>query len=52
VNERPGFGPNQAPRQAGPDTGVAENGVVHEVDDGFEYRPVGEYLRVTITPTG
>lgn len=53
VNEEPGLGPNQAPLQAAPNTGPAENGVVRpisEVKDGFHYPSVAEVLRVTITP--
>lgn len=50
VNERPGYGANQAPRQSAPDTGEEENGVVRLVDDGFTYPPVEEVIRVTITP--
>ncbi|MEM7415104.1 MAG: spondin domain-containing protein [Gemmatimonadota bacterium] len=52
VNEWPGIGPNQAPRQAGPDTGADENGVVARVNDGFDYPDVGDVIRVTITPNG
>ena len=33
VNEEPGVGPNQAPRQALPDTGEEENAVIREVKD-------------------
>ena len=50
VNEYPGAGPNQAPRQAAPDTGADENGVVQEVNDGFMYPAVGEVIKVTVTP--
>lgn len=50
VNEEPGVGPNQAPRQSGPDTGPAENGVVEIVDDGFSYGDVSDVIRVTVTP--
>jgi hypothetical protein len=53
VNEEPGLGPNQAPLQAAPNTGPAEQGVVQpitEVKDGFHYPTVPEVLRVTITP--
>jgi hypothetical protein len=53
VNEEPGLGPNQAPLQAAPNTGPAENGVVRpitEVKDGFHYPTVPQVLRVTITP--
>jgi hypothetical protein len=53
VNEESGLGPNQAPLQAAPNTGPAENGVVRpitEVKDGFHYPTVPQVLRVTITP--
>ncbi len=49
VNEEPGVGPNQAPRQSGPDTGADENGVVRVVDDGYDYPAVEDIIRVTIT---
>ncbi len=52
VNELPGAGLNQAPRQSGPDTGTDENGDVVEVNDGFTYPAVNEVIRVTITPIG
>ena len=42
VNEPNGEGPNQAPRQAGPDTGDDEGGAVSEVG------PNGGHLRITI----
>lgn len=48
VNEEPGFGLNQAPRQSGPNTGVDENGVVRLVNDGFTYPDVSQVIRVTI----
>lgn len=53
VNEEPGTGPNQAPRQSGPDTGDDEMGTVQlvsAVDDGFDYPAVGEVLAVTVSP--
>ena len=53
VDEEPGVGPNQAPRQSGPDTGDDENGVivlVDGMDDGFSYPAVGDVVRVTVTP--
>lgn len=50
VNERPGVGLNQAPRQAGVDTGADENGVVRPVDDGFMYPGLTNVIRVSITP--
>jgi hypothetical protein len=48
VNEFPGAGPNQAPRQSGPNTGEDEGGVVMLVDDDWSYPEVPEYLKVTI----
>ena len=48
VNEEPGVGANQAPRQAGPNTGEDENGVVHLVNDGYDYPSVESAIRVTI----
>ncbi len=51
VNEEPGLGPNQAPRQAAPNTGPAENGVVRLVKDGFKYPMVAEVIRVSIKPS-
>ena len=50
VNEFPGVGPNQAPRQGGANTGADEAGDVTQVDDGFAYPQVDEVVRVTITP--
>jgi len=53
ANEPPGEGPNQAPRQSGPDTGEEEMGTVRrvgEVDDGFDYPDVAEVIEVTVSP--
>jgi hypothetical protein len=50
VNEEPGVGPNQAPRQAGPNTGANENGVVHRAKDVRFYGMNTKLFRVTITP--
>jgi hypothetical protein len=52
VNEEPGVGPNQAPRQAMPDMGPRERKPVALVNDGFRYPPVGQVIRVTVTPIG
>ncbi|WP_276270662.1 spondin domain-containing protein [Haloarcula litorea] len=49
VNEPPGEGPNQAPRQSGPDTGTPE-GVVREVTDGYDYPDTDEVIAVSVTP--
>lgn len=48
VNQAPGIGADQGPRQKGPNTGIAENGVVKLVDDGFSYPETSSVLRVTI----
>ena len=53
VNEAPGVGPNQAPRQVQPGAGQKEHEtikLVSEVGDGFTYPPVANVIRVTITP--
>ncbi len=50
VNEVPGVGPNQAPRQGGADTGADENGDVRQVNDGHIYPTVDQIVRVTISP--
>ncbi len=50
VNELPGFGLNQAPRQAGADTGADEGGNVRLVDDGFTYPALSDVLSLTVTP--
>lgn len=53
VNEEPGIGPNQAPRQKDPNTGKAENGVVKNIKnikDGFTYPKTTSVMKVTITP--
>ena len=53
-NQEPGVGLDQAPRQAGPDVGPAEDGVLGRVDGtdraGFAYPATGDVIRVTITP--
>lgn len=53
VNQEPGVGPDQAPRQDEFDQGADENGVVtpiSEVVDGYTYPEVSEVIQVTITP--
>ncbi len=53
VNEEPGFGPNQAPRQAAPNTGPSERKPVRrvqDVNDGFAYPRIEQVIRMTITP--
>lgn len=49
-NEEIGIGPNQGPRQKGPNTGEAEKGVVHRVKDDRWTGKNTEFFRITITP--
>ncbi|MEZ5429374.1 MAG: spondin domain-containing protein [Pyrinomonadaceae bacterium] len=49
VNQAPGIGDEQAPRQKAANTGAAENGHVGPVKDGFTYPETKDVLRVTIT---
>jgi hypothetical protein len=50
VNEEPGLGPNQGPRQATPDAGAAEHEGIAHVRDRFSYPRIGDVLRLTIAP--
>ena len=49
LNEAPGAGPNQAPRQAMPNSGPAEGGSVRPVTDGFAYPSAREVLELSVT---
>lgn len=49
VNQEPGLGPDQAPRQMHDNTGAAEHGVVRVVNDQFTYPRVSDVIRVTVT---
>lgn len=49
VNEAPGAGSNQAPRQAKPDSGPAEGGSVRPVNDGFSYPSPQDVLELSVT---
>jgi hypothetical protein len=49
VNEEPGIGLYQAPRQSGPDMGLDENGNVRLVNDMFNYPDLSNIIRVTIS---
>jgi hypothetical protein len=49
VNQAPGLGDEQGPRQKMPNTGKDENGKVGLVKDGFTYPNTKDVLRVTIT---
>lgn len=50
VDQEAGIGADQGPRQKGPNTGKAENGVVKKVADGKSYADAPSVLRVTIKP--
>jgi hypothetical protein len=51
VNEEPGLGANQAPRQAAPNTGPSEKGKVTLVKDQFRYPSASEVVRVSVKPS-
>ena len=51
VNEEPGIGPNQAPRQMKENTGMSEKKKVGPVKDAFKYPATTDVLRITITPS-
>lgn len=50
VNEEPGLGPNQAPRQSAPNTGPSESKPVMRVHDAYTWPKVSDVIRVTISP--
>jgi hypothetical protein len=53
VNQEPGIGPDQGPRQKAPNTGEIENGVVRNAKDvkyGAAFSQVSSVMRVTIKP--
>jgi hypothetical protein len=49
VNQAPGIGDTQAPRQKAANTGADEKEVVRVVKDGFSYPGTKDVLKVTIT---
>ncbi len=50
LNEWPGAGPNQAPRQAGPDSGADDPvATVRLVNDGFVYPEASAVVKVTLS---
>ena len=51
VNEEPGVGPNQAPRQKSANTGTSEKKKVGPVKDGFTYPATTDVLRITVSPS-
>jgi hypothetical protein len=50
VNQEPGLGSDQAPRQSGPNTGESEHMRIVPVHDDYTYPPTNEVIKVTITP--
>jgi hypothetical protein len=50
VNEEPGLGPNQAPRQEAEDAGTAERAAIAHVSDRYRYPRTAAVLRLAITP--
>jgi hypothetical protein len=50
VNQDPGLGPDQAPRQSGPNTGESEHMRIRRVHDQYTYPRTRDVIRVTITP--
>ncbi len=52
VNQEPGLGPDQAPRQAAPNTGQSEHKRILPVHDQYTYPPTNQVIKVTIMPMG
>ena len=55
VNQMPGTGADQAPRQSGPNTGATENGTVKliaDVNDGYTYPALSEVIKVELAHDG
>jgi len=50
VDQEAGIGSDQGPRQKGPNTGKAENGMVKKVSDGKSYAEAPSVIRVTVKP--
>ena len=50
VDQEPGIGSEQGPRQKGPNTGKTENGVVQNISDGKDYSNAPAVMRVTVKP--
>lgn len=51
MNEEPGLGEHQAPRQTSPEAGTVEHESIAYVRDKYRYPRVGDVLRLTITPS-
>jgi hypothetical protein len=55
VNQEPGVGMDQPPRQSAPNTGADENGVIvmiSDVMDGYTYPAVNETIKVMLSNNG
>lgn len=50
INQEPGIGPDQAPRQRAQNTGMFEKKPVGPVHDHFSYPKTNAVMRVTVTP--
>src|SRR3954465_13247890 len=50
VNEEPGLGPDQGPRQKTPDAGITESQAIAHVRDKYTYPRTGDVLRLTVAP--
>jgi hypothetical protein len=50
LNEEPGLGPNQGPRQASPDAGIVESHDIAHVRDKYTYPTTADVLRLTVAP--
>jgi hypothetical protein len=50
VNEEPGLGPNQGPRQKDPQDGITEREGIAHARDKYTYPRIADVLRLTITP--
>lgn len=48
VDQQPGAGGDQAPRQKAANQGATQNAAVAQANDGFAYPPVGEVIRIEI----
>jgi len=50
IDQQPGAGADQAPRQKSANQGADQNGVVAMAADGFAYPQVADVIRVEIRP--
>ena len=50
IDQQPGAGGDQAPRQKGANQGPGQHSVVTEAKDGFAYPAVADVIQVTVTP--